>query len=77
MKFTTYDVDQDLWTGGNMAVDRHGAWWYNEGYYSNLNGKYLAGAYKISENGYKGMVWSSWKGNDYSLNSAVMMIRSY
>ena len=29
MKFTTYDVDNDLWgDGGNCAVSYTGGWWY-------------------------------------------------
>ena len=77
MKFTTFDKDQDLWPNGNLAIDRRGAWWYNVGYHSNLNGQYLAGKYKTSEHGWKGMVWEAWHGTDYSLNTAIMMIRSH
>lgn len=28
-KFSTYDVDNDLWTEGNCAQAHTGGWWYN------------------------------------------------
>ena len=51
MPFTTHDRDNDLYSG-NCAVLRHGAWWYNNCYYSNLNGLYLNGQSNV-----RGVVW--------------------
>ena len=28
MKFTTYDVDNDIYNDGNCAVSCTGGWWY-------------------------------------------------
>ena len=37
-QFTTYDNDNDQWSGGNCAYRHQGGWWYNACYYANLNG---------------------------------------
>lgn len=39
MEFSTYDNDNDL-NVGNCAASYTGAWWYNNCYFSNLNGEY-------------------------------------
>ncbi|WAR30184.1 FIBA-like protein [Mya arenaria] len=40
MLFSTFDHDHDHWHYSNCAVLEHGAWWYNDCYYANLNGQY-------------------------------------
>ena len=45
MKFSTYDNENDQWSGGNCAVKRgratdNGGWWYNGCWLINLNIKY-------------------------------------
>ncbi|XP_071480387.1 microfibril-associated glycoprotein 4-like [Diadema antillarum] len=66
--FATKDHDSDL----DCAVDFHGAWWYEECHYSNLNGRYLGG--QTAEYG-TGVVWADWRGYYYSLRKTEMKIR--
>ena len=41
MKFTTKDVDNDIFTGINRAQKYQGAWWFRKCYDAHLNGEYL------------------------------------
>ncbi|XP_069103069.1 fibrinogen-like protein A [Argopecten irradians] len=67
-QFTTYDNDNDVWGGGNCAVDRHGAWWYRFCSHSNLNGPYVQDT---------GDDWESmWWWEFYSGRYNVPMMRS-
>ncbi|CAH3117300.1 unnamed protein product [Porites lobata] len=68
MMFTTQDRDNDV-HGSNCAVKYTGAWWYNYCHCANLNGLYQGGGHA------QGVVWSSWRGLDYSLKIAEMKVR--
>ncbi|KAK5598950.1 hypothetical protein CRENBAI_001509 [Crenichthys baileyi] len=71
-KFSTFDKDQDTWNE-NCARKFVGAFWYTDCHSANPNGIYRWGAdnslYAV------GVVWSPWKGYDYSLKSISMKIR--
>ena len=57
MKFTTKDNDNDDGNWGscdNCAIEFTGAWWYNNCYYSNLNGHY-------GDVTAKGITWYTWR----------------
>jgi len=68
MMFTTYDMDNDRWTTGNCAVNRRGAWWYDNCEASNLNGEY-------NNTVFQGIHWGGWMGIHYSLRFTEMKIR--
>ena len=57
-RFSTRDNDNDEWSGDSCAqAYGNGAWWYNNCYLSNLNGRY----YNTAINNDGGIVWSLWK----------------
>ena len=66
MKFTTQDVDNDLWSY-NCAQSHQGAWWFNNCGHSHLNGRH-------HNQGVKGIIWYDFKRNDYSLKVAEMKV---
>ena len=70
MKFSTKDQDNDQ-KEDNCAVEYKGAWWYKKCHASNLNGQYLVGEMTSFADG---VIWSSFKGHQYSLKRAEMMI---
>ncbi|XP_038065799.1 microfibril-associated glycoprotein 4-like [Patiria miniata] len=78
MQFSTQDRDNDL-SNANCAKLYSGGWWFKDCLNSNLNGKYLGKvnqtlvASKGQGQGH-GIVWSTWKGRDYSLQYSWMMI---
>ncbi|KAM4525609.1 microfibril-associated glycoprotein 4-like [Odontesthes bonariensis] len=72
MKFSTFDKDQDIWSG-NCAKSYLGGWWYDHCHSANPNGVYRWGAdgtlYAV------GVEWKLWKEHDYSLKAISMKIR--
>ncbi|XP_017130074.1 ryncolin-2-like [Drosophila elegans] len=68
-KFTTKDRDNDKHKTVNCAIHFSGAWWHNDCHHSNLAGKYGDNTYG------KGINWYQFKGQNYSLKRAQMMIR--
>ena len=61
MKFTTKGNDNDAYncgSSGNCVTESTGAWWYNNCYYSNLNGRY-------GDDLTKGFMWYSRRGCPY------------
>jgi hypothetical protein len=71
-KFTTWDLDNDVWDSGNCAEFIHGAWWYWDCASSNLNGPYKkagSGSTPLKDN-----YWEAWK-NGEALKGSVMMVR--
>ncbi|XP_034473109.1 ficolin-1-like isoform X2 [Drosophila innubila] len=69
LKFSTFDRDNDPDLDRNCAVLYTGAWWYKGCHLSHLTGKY-----KDNISG-KGINWYQFRGHEYSLKRAVMMIR--
>ena len=65
---TTTDVDND-YNSGNCAISFHGAFWFNNCLFVNLNGLYVAGA------DWTGIVWRSFSGIYVSLTYAEMKLR--
>ncbi|XP_783504.4 microfibril-associated glycoprotein 4-like [Strongylocentrotus purpuratus] len=70
-QFSTFDADNDRWSG-NCASEYSGAWWYTSCHTANLNGVYLGGP---TSDYAKGVVWNSWKGYSYSLKFVEIKIR--
>ncbi|KAM8717572.1 hypothetical protein ACLKA7_004293 [Drosophila subpalustris] len=68
MRFSTLDRDNDLHEK-NCAVLFTGAWWYKDCHDCNLAGRYKDNAFG------KGINWHTFRGKEYSLKRAVMMIR--
>ncbi|XP_034474208.1 ficolin-1-like [Drosophila innubila] len=69
MQFTTFDVDNDRHFSINCAEKFSGGWWYNSCQDSKLTGKYA------DHNVGMGVNWYAFRGAEYSLKRAVMMIR--
>ncbi|KAL7740821.1 hypothetical protein ACLKA6_013672 [Drosophila palustris] len=68
MKFSTFDRDNDSWQRGNCAQHCTAAWWYSD-CRRQLTGKY-------NDNNFcKGVNWDDFRGGEYSLKRAIMMIR--
>lgn len=76
MTFATHDL-HNAGSGRQCAEWAHGAWWYNDCFHSNLNGRYYkTGKYWTNTGWGDGIVWRHIKGtNFYSLKSTVMKIK--
>ncbi|XP_043940828.1 microfibril-associated glycoprotein 4-like [Protopterus annectens] len=70
-KFSTYDRDQDSYSG-NCASQFSGAFWYTSCHCANLNGRYLRGSHTSYANGVN---WCTWKGYYYSVKISEMKMR--
>ncbi|XP_078364720.1 uncharacterized protein LOC144649139 [Oculina patagonica] len=71
--FSTQDQDNDNDLDENCASSWHGAWWYTNCHYSNLNGIYRLENRSFREG--DGVNWYHWKGYEYSLKRTEMKIR--
>ena len=69
-QFTTKDQDNDVWSG-NCAVTFHGAFWYRNCHRANLNGEYL----RNGELNDRGVGWTLWKNNHYSMKRVELKIK--
>ncbi|KAM6953234.1 fibrinogen-like protein 1 [Aplochiton taeniatus] len=72
MKFSTYDNDNDRYSG-NCAEEDKGGWWFNRCHCAHLNGVYHHGRYSAVTD--DGLVWYTWRGWWYSLKTTLMKIR--
>ena len=68
-QFSTFDNDNDPNPTTNHAMEWRGAWWYQNGHTSNLNGEYG------NDNHGQGINWYPFKGWSNSLSGARMMVR--
>ena len=74
-RFSTPDRDNDDTTNiFHCAMHYHGPWWHRTCYDSLLTGKYYTSGGPRSSPPH-GVIWSSWKGHQYSLRVAEMKIR--
>ena len=69
--FSTYDRDNDGWSG-NCAARFKGAWWFTSCHPSNLNGLYHRGSHSSFADGVN---WYHWKGYNYSAKRAEMKLK--
>lgn len=70
-RFSTKDNDNDNHPDNNCATRFTGGWWYNSCYRANLNGQYQ----RNGPRPHQGITWNFWKGDSYSLKTAIMMFR--
>ena len=73
-QFSTADDDNDS-NVDNCALDLCAGWWYTSCLDSHLTGKYFAGGLLLNPNVPDGIIWDTWRGDDESLQTAIMAIR--
>ena len=73
-RFSAYDNDNDMDSSRNCAAKFQGGWWFRRCLRCNLNGRYIQGGQQ-SEAPSTGVLWSEFKGVQYSLQYAEMKIR--
>ena len=69
-QFSTYDNDNDQWSGNNCAYVYQGGWWYNSCYSANLNGPHDIPPNPSVNQGDAKMTWDS-----RDVSSSEMKIR--
>lgn len=74
MKFSTFDRDNDRYSGGNCAHSYKGGWWYGACHASNLNGRYFD--YKEPYPYARGIHWYSYDKYKKSMLLVEMKIRA-
>jgi len=71
MKFSTIDVDNDLYDNDQCAANiKRGGWWYNDCAEANLNGRYG------SVSAHNGIYWSPWQ-RYTPMKTTSMMIKRH
>nr|KAG5697269.1 hypothetical protein BaRGS_031265 [Batillaria attramentaria] len=70
-EFSTKDADHDT-SGNSCAIQYHGAWWYSDCYFSNLNGDYKPTSRAPRQDG---LSWYTLQGDYYSMKFTEMKIR--
>ena len=75
MRFTTFDNDNDLWSG-NCALLYPSGWWHNKCHNANLNGRYFQpGEYSFTHTLAQGIHWHTCWYFHHSAKSSVMNVR--
>ncbi|KAJ8267426.1 hypothetical protein COCON_G00125980 [Conger conger] len=67
-RFSTWDRDSNPYVT-RCAMSYRGGWWYRNCHEANLNGLYN------THTNHQGVIWTSWKGTDFSIPFSEMKIR--
>ncbi len=76
MPFSTMDRNNDI-NDGICATWSHGAWWYKDCLFSNLNGRYYGKGPYVTNTGWgDGVVWKTIQHtNFYSMKTVAMKVK--